>query len=78
VSEIAFVLGIAPDIVRALIDRLEQHRLVRREGEHADLADEVTRQVLRAVMGADRVRSIRSTLGQVPDGTSLAASADAG
>jgi DNA-binding SARP family transcriptional activator len=75
--ELAYVLGLSADVVAALVVRLECYRLVRRLDAFVELADDVTRQVLVAVIGDDRARSIRVAAGQVP-GVAAAQPAEAG
>jgi hypothetical protein len=75
--ELAYVLGLSADVVAALVARLERCRLVRRIDAFVAPADEVTRQVLVAVIGDDRARSIRVAAGQVP-GVTPAQPAEAG
>ena len=72
VTEIAYVLGLGIELAGALVEQLARSWLVVRRDELVELADDVTHQVLLAVIGEDRARSIRATAGNLPGAGSAA------
>ena len=77
VTEIAYVLGLGVELAGELVEQLVRSWLLVRRDDLVELADDVTHQVLLAVIGEDRARSIRATAGNLP-GAGSAAPADAG